>query len=530
MQAQKAIIEQGQAFLGIELGSTRIKSVLIDEQGNILAKGGFEWENHFVDGIWTYPLDEVWQGVAESYQDLLTNVQVQYGISIKKLRAMGVSAMMHGYIPFDKAGNQLAEFRTWRNNTTAVAAAKLSDLLKYNIPQRWSVAHLYQAILNGEEHVKDVDFFTTLAGYVHWQLTGEKVLGVGDASGMFPIDSFTKDYDTKMVQTFNDLVAPQGFPWRLEQILPKVLVAGENAGTLTEQGAKLLDPSGNLEAGCVLCPPEGDAGTGMMATNSIKVKTGNVSAGTSAFAMVVLEKPLSKVYADLDMVTTPDGELVAMAHSQNCSSDLNAWVSVFNQVLTAFGKQVNPDELYRTLFEQALKADPSGGGLLSYCFYSGEHGVDLITGCPLFLHPAKADFSLSNFILVQLYTSFGAMKLGMDTLTKTENVRIDKIYAHGGLFKSKNVSQKVLSAALDVPVAVMETASEGGAWGIALLAAYTQQKDRSLTDYLDQVVFVDSQEHIAQPEPEWVAGYESFIQRYKDGLPVERLAADFANS
>ncbi|OOF58031.1 xylulokinase [Rodentibacter myodis] len=522
-------IKNGETYLGIELGSTRIKSVLIDAQGGILAKGGYEWENHFINGIWTYPLDEVWTGVARSYQDLCQNVLAQYGVNITKLAALGVSAMMHGYLAFDQQGKQLAEFRTWRNNTTAVAADKLTEALQYNIPQRWSVAHLYQAVLNQENHTKEIDFITTLAGYVHWQLTGQKVLGIGDASGMFPIDSVTKDYDKAMIGTFNDLIAEYHFDWQLQDILPTVLVAGQNAGTLTEKGAKLLDASGQLQAGCLLCPPEGDAGTGMMATNSIKVKTGNVSAGTSAFAMVVLEKPLSKVYRDLDMVTTPAGDLVAMAHSQNCSSDLNAWFQLFGEVLKTFNANVSTDELYGRLFEQALQANPNGGGLLSYCFYSGEHGVDLVTGCPLFVHPANAEFSLPNFILVQLYTAFGAMKLGMDTLTKTEKVNIEKIFAHGGLFKSKAVAQKVLAAALDVPVALLDTASEGGAWGIALLAAYTAHSHRSLTDYLDQVIFADSADNVANPDPQWVAGYEQFIQQYKAGLPIERKAAQFAD-
>ncbi|MFU2047295.1 xylulokinase [Avibacterium gallinarum] len=526
----KSLIENGQAYLGIELGSTRIKSVLIDEKGFILAKGSFDWENHFVNGIWTYPLNEVWSGIAESYRDLANSVEKQYGVVIQRLATIGVSAMMHGYLAFDSQEKQLAEFRTWRNNTTAVAADKLTDLLQYNIPQRWSIAHLYQAILNKESHISDVAYITTLAGYVHWQLTGEKVLGIGDASGMFPIDSTYKNYDRSMIKIFEHLIEPNGFNWKLEQILPKVLVAGENAGTLTEKGAALLDPTGSLQAGCPLCPPEGDAGTGMMATNSIKVKTGNVSAGTSAFAMVVLEKPLSQVYRDLDMVTTPAGDLVAMAHSQNCSSDLNAWFQLFNEVLLSFGLTVNPDKLYSTLFNQALIAQPDAGGLLSYCFYSGEHGVDLTEGCPLFAHPAKANFSLANFILVQLYTAFGAMKLGMDTLTKKEKVKIEKIFAHGGLFKSKDVAQNVLAAALDVPVALLDTASEGGAWGIALLAAYSQQKGLLLTEYLDQIVFAGVEDNVKKPDPAWVEGYERFIQRYKEGLAIEREAAKFATT
>ncbi|TNH00813.1 ATPase [Testudinibacter sp. TR-2022] len=524
----KSLIEDGQTYLGIELGSTRIKSVLIDTNGNILAKGSFEWENHFVNGIWTYPLDEVWAGIAKSYQDLCKDVQVKYAVVIKRLSAIGISAMMHGYLPFDSQERQLCEFRTWRNNTTAIAADQLTELLHYNIPQRWSVAHLYQAILDQESHTQNIAYITTLAGYVHWQLTGKKVLGIGDASGMFPIDSGIKDYDIAMTNIFNQLISDKGFTWQLEDILPNVLLAGDNAGILTERGAKLIDPSGNLQAGCILCPPEGDAGTGMMATNSIKVKTGNVSAGTSAFAMVVLEKPLSKVYRDLDMVTTPAGELVAMAHSQNCSSDLNAWFQLFGEILHTFNVDFSMEQLYGKLFDKALEANPDGGGLLSYCFYSGEHGVDLTTGCPLFLHPANAKFSLANFVLVQLYTSFGAMKLGMDTLTKKENVEIEKIFAHGGLFKSKDIAQRILAAALNVPVALLETASEGGAWGIALLAAYTQQTQLSLTGYLDQIIFSNTEDNVANPDAEWVRGYENFIQRYKDALPIEQMAADFA--
>lgn len=524
----KTLIENGQAYLGIELGSTRIKSVLIDETGQILAKGTFDWENHFSNGVWTYPLDEVWAGVAASYRSMSDEVERKYQTSITQLSAIGISAMMHGYLPFDAEDNQLAEFRTWRNNNTAVAADVLTDKLQYNIPQRWSVAHLYQSVLNGEPHVKDVNFITTLAGYVHWQLTGEKVLGVGDASGMFPIDSSIKDYNAEMLDIFDNLVADKAFNWSIKDILPKVLVAGQPAGRLTEKGAKLLDPTGKLQAGCLLCPPEGDAGTGMMATNSIKVKTGNVSAGTSAFAMVVLEKPLSQVYRDLDMVTTPDGEIVVMAHSQNCSSDLNAWFGLFDEVLKTFNVNVTGDQLYGNLLNKAFEASPNGGNLLSYCFYSGEHGVDLVTGCPLFLHPAKAEFSLANFVLVQLYTAFGAMKLGMDTLTKREKVVIDKIYAHGGLFKSEGVAQHVLASALNVPVAVLNTASEGGAWGIALLAAYTKQTERSLTAFLDEVVFADSQDNVLKPQAEWVEGYENFIERYKAGLPIEKEAAKFA--
>ncbi|SUB34664.1 ribulokinase [[Pasteurella] mairii] len=526
---KKNVILNGQGYLGIELGSTRIKSVLIDKFGNILAKGSFEWQNDFVGGIWTYPLDKVWQGIASSYRDLCTNIKKTYSVSLQNLAGLGVSAMMHGYIPFDKEGNQIADFRTWRNNTTAQAADQLTEAFQYNIPYRWSIAHLYQAILNGEEHTKEIAFFTTLAGYVHWQLSSKKVLGIGDASGMFPIDIKMKNYDQDCLNIFNQLIKPYHFNWQLSDILPQILTAGSHAGVLTEKGAKLLDPTGYLQAGCMMSPPEGDAGTGMMATNSITARTGNISAGTSAFAMVVLEKPLSKLYRDLDRVTTPSGDPVAMAHSQNCSSALNAWMQLFNEVLCAFKLNIPNDELYNTLFQQALKADPDGGNLLSYGFYSGEHAVDLVTGCPLFLHPMKANFTLANFILIQLYTSFAAMKLGIDTLIKTEGVQIDKIFAHGGLFKSKEIVQKVLASALNVPVSIIETASEGGAWGAALLAVYTGEKaektNRTLSEFLEQCIFLQTKDKVVKPQKDWVCGYEHFMQRYKEGLPIERLAA-----
>lgn len=527
----KKTIESGKAVLGIELGSTRIKAVLVDQMGTVIETGGFDWENSLVNGIWTYSLEEVWTGIQQSYKDLSDRVKEKYDITIRRLSAMGVSAMMHGYLPFDKDGKQLVEFRTWRNNITGQAADKLTDLFQYNIPQRWSIAHLYQAILNKEEHVKDIDFFTTLAGYVHWKLTDKKVMGIGEASGMFPINLDKKSFNQDMISKFDSLIVNNEYGWKLENILPRVLVAGEDAGVLTKEGALLLDPSGELQEGAKLCPPEGDAGTGMVATNSVAKKTGNVSAGTSAFAMVVLENELSKVHKELDMVTTPTGALVAMAHSNNCTSDINAWMGIFNQCLEAFGVNVKASELYKTLFEKALDGDDDCGDLMSYCFYSGEHGVGLTEGCPMFLHPANAKFSLANFMRVQLYTCFGAMKLGMDILTKEENVKIDKILGHGGIFKTKGVAQSILSAAINVPVVVMETAGEGGAWGIALLALYLdkKQENNSLEEFLNNTIFGEAEAITIEPNKNMVTGYEKFLENYKKGLTIEQEAVEYLN-
>ena len=529
LEEVKKTIESGKAVLGIELGSTRIKAVLVDQMGTVIETGGFDWENSLVNGIWTYSLEEVWTGIQKCYKDLSDKVKEKYDITIKRLASMGISAMMHGYLPFNKEGKQLVEFRTWRNNITGQAADKLTDLFQYNIPQRWSIAHLYQAILNNEEHVKSIDFLTTLAGYVHWKLTDKKVMGIGEASGMFPIDLDKKSFNQDMISKFDVLIASNEYEWNLASILPKVLVAGEDAGVLTQEGALLLDPSGELQYGAKLCPPEGDAGTGMVATNSVAKKTGNVSAGTSAFAMVVLENELSKVHKELDMVTTPTGALVAMAHSNNCTSDINAWMGIFNQCLESFGVNVKASELYKTLFEKALDGDDDCGDLMSYCFYSGEHGVGLTEGCPMFLHPANAKFSLANFMRVQLYTCFGAMKLGMDILTKEENVKIDKILGHGGIFKTKGVAQSILSAAINVPVVVMETAGEGGAWGIALLALYLDKKVQvgTLENFLNSEIFGAAESLMVEPEENIVEGYEKFLENYKKGLSVEQEAVSY---
>ena len=528
MSNVKEMIENGRAVLGIELGSTRIKAVLIDEDHNPIAVGDHEWENRLDDGIWTYTLDDIWEGLKDSYQNLAANVKEKYGVTLTKVGAMGFSAMMHGYMAFDKEGNLLVPFRTWRNSTTGPAAEALTELFQYNIPQRWSIAHLYQAILNGEEHVKDIDYITTLEAYVHWKLTGKRVLGIGDAAGMFPIDSETKDYNEEMVQKFDELVAPYGFPWKLRDIMPKALVAGQDAGVLTEEGAKLLDVSGKLKAGIPMCPPEGDAGTGMVATNSVRRRTGNVSAGTSVFAMIVLEKALSKPYKEIDMVTTPAGDPVAMAHSNNCTSDLNAWVNVFKEFAEAMGMEVDMNKLFGTLYNKAMEGDPDCGGLLSYCYFSGEHMTGFEEGRPLFVRSPESKFTLANFMRNNLYTCLGAMRVGLDILLNQEHVKIDKLLGHGGLFKTKGVGQQILADAVDAPVSVMSTAGEGGAWGIALLASYllNKREGEDLADFLDEDVFKGNEGSTLAPEAEGVKGFNAFMDRYMKGLGIERAAVE----
>lgn len=528
MSNVREIIESGKAVLGIELGSTRIKAVLIDDKHAPIASGDHEWENQLENGFWTYALDDIWAGLKHAYANLAKNVKAKYDVTLTKVASIGFSAMMHGYMAFDKDENLLVPFRTWRNGNTGKAAEELIELFNYNIPLRWSIAHLYQAILDGEEHVKDVTYFTTLAGYIHWQLTGEKVLGIGDVSGMFPIDADTKDYNQEMIDKFDALVAPRNFPWKLRDLLPKVLVAGEHAGVLTEKGAALLDESGNLQAGIPVCPPEGDAGTGMAATNSVRQRTGNVSAGTSIFSMVVLEKDLSKVYPELDIVTTPDGSLVAMVHANNCTSDLNAWVNIFKEFAESFGMEVDMGKLYGTLYNKALEGDKDCGGLLAYGFLSGEFIAGVDEGRPLFVRSPKSKFNLANFMRANLCTALGALKVGNDILVKEEHVAIDEMYGHGGLFKTKGVGQSLLAAALDAPVIVMETAGEGGAWGIALLAAYMANKEEgeTLVDYLGNKVFGGQQGTKMDPDPADVAGFEVFADRYKEGIAIELAAAD----
>ena len=528
VEATKNTIESGKAVLGIEFGSTRIKAVLVDEANAPIASGSHEWENQLVDGIWTYSLDAIWNGLQDCYRDMTEDVKAKYGVEVTSLAGIGFSAMMHGYMPFNAAGELMVPFRTWRNTITEQASEELTELFQFHIPQRWTIAHLYQAILNGEEHVKDIAFVSTLAEYIHWQLTGEKVAGVGEASGMFPIDTATKDYNAEMVKKFDELVAPKGFGWKLSDIFPKVLVAGENAGTLTAEGAKKLDVSGRLQAGIPVCPPEGDAGTGMAATNSVAVRTGNVSAGTSVFGMIVLEKDLSKPYDAIDIVTTPAGHQVAMVHCNNCTSDLNAWVNIFKEFAEAFGVEVDMGKLFGTLYNKALEGDADCGGLLAYNYFSGEHITGFNEGRPLFTRKPDSKFNLANFMRVNLFTALGALKVGFDILLKNEDVKIDKIYGHGGLFKTKGVGQGILAAALNSPVSVMETAGEGGAWGIALLASYmVNKKDgETLDQFLADQVFAGSEGLEMQPKAEDVAGFDAFIERYKAGLPIEKAAVE----
>ncbi len=521
-------IESGKTFLGVELGSTRIKAVLIGADHSPLASGSHEWENRYENGVWTYSLDEVWKGLQESYQNLSRDVAEKYGIPLTGVGAMGFSAMMHGYLAFDGQGTLLVPFRTWRNTITGQAAEKLTDLFQFNIPQRWSIAHLYQAILNREAHVGQIRHLTTLAGYVHWKLTGQQVLGVGEASGMFPIDSSTNRFDAGRVEQFNQLLQTENIPWKLGDILPRVLVAGESAGVLTAEGARLLDPSGQLKAGIPLCPPEGDAGTGMVATNSVAERTGNVSAGTSVFAMIVLEKALSKLYPEIDMVTTPTGKPVAMVHSNNCTSDLNAWVELFHEFTLALGVEVNQSKLFETLYQQALKGDADGGGLLAYNYVSGEHLTHLDEGRPMFVRTPESKFTLANFMRTHLFSSLGALKIGLDILFVQEKVKIEQILGHGGFFKTREVGQRMMAAAMNVPVSVMETAGEGGAWGIALLAAYMSQKvgQEPLEAYLSGKVFAGQNITTVAPEPVDVSGFNAFMERYKYGLGIERAAID----
>lgn len=524
----KTIIESGKAILGIEFGSTRIKAVLIDTDNNPIAQGSFEWENQLVDGLWTYSIDTIWKGLQDCYADLRKNVKAEYDCEIKQLAAIGISAMMHGYMAFGKDENILVPFRTWRNTNTAKAAAELSELFHFNIPLRWSISHVYQAILNGEDHINKINFLTTLAGYIHWQLTGKKVLGVGDASGMLPIDSNTNNYDAEMVAKFDKLIETKNLGWKILDILPEVLNAGEDAGVLTEEGAKKLDPSGTLQAGTPLCPPEGDAGTGMVATNAVRQRTGNVSAGTSSFSMIVLEKALSQPYEVIDMVTTPDGSPVAMVHCNNCTSDLNAWVGLFKQYQELLGVPVDMNEVFGKLYNHALEGDADCGGLIAYNYISGEPVTGLAEGRPMFVRSANDHFNLANFMRANLYASVAVLKIGNDVLFKDEKVQVDRITGHGGLFKTKGVGQRILAAAINSPISVMETAGEGGAWGIALLAGYlvNNEEKLSLADYLDKKVFAGNTGVEIAPTAEDVAGFDKYIETYKAGLAIEKAAVE----
>lgn len=524
----KEFIKAGKAVLGIEFGSTRIKAVLIGEDNAPIASGSHNWENRFENGIWTYTLDDIEKGLQDCYANMASDVKENYGVEITKLGAVGISAMMHGYMVFDKDEKLLTPFRTWRNTITEDASEALTKLFDYNIPQRWSIAHLYHAILSKEEHLTKIDYMTTLAGYIHRRLTGKKVLGVGEASGMFPIDINTHNYDNTMVEKFDKLIESEKLPWMLLDILPTVLCAGDDAGTLTAEGASFLDPSGKLEAGCPLCPPEGDAGTGMTATNTVTKRTGNVSAGTSVFAMIVLEKELSKAYPEIDLVTTPSGDLVAMVHANNCTSDINAWAGIFKGFAKAIGAEISTGKLYDTLFEAALGGDADCGKLLSFCYFSGEPVTGFSEGRPLFIRTPESSFTFANFMRTNLYSALSVLKVGLDILFDKENVTVDKILGHGGFFKAKDAGQSVLAAAMNADISVMETAGEGGAWGIALLASYLVNKasGETLSEFLNDKVFNNCEEYTMAPDPVDVKGFDEFIERYKKCYPVEQAAID----
>ena len=521
----KQWIEQGKAVLGIELGSTRIKAVLIGPDHAPVASGDHTWENRFEKGVWTYHLEDVWSGIQDAYANLAADVKAKYGAQLTKLGGFGVSAMMHGYLPFDKEGKQLAEFRTWRNTMTGEAAAELTALLGFNVPQRWSIAHLYQAVLKGEDHLPALHHLTTLAGYVHWQLTGKKVLGVGEASGMFPIDSEKCDYDQRMIDLVDAKIAEKGYAWKLRDILPQVLNAGEDAGVITPQGAKLLDPTGMLEAGAVAAPPEGDAGTGMTATNAVAVRTGNVSAGTSVFAMIVLEKPLSKVYPEIDMVTTPTGKPVAMVHCNNCTSDINAWAGMLKGFCDAAGLNVSMNDVYTSLFNAALQGEKDCGGVVNVALFSGEPVVGLDEGRPMLVRMPDAKLSFANFARSIVAGAMTSLKIGMDILVK-EKVQIDALLGHGGYFKTPVVGQKILAAALKTPISVMETAGEGGPWGMALLAAYRVncKEGQTLEAYLNEQVFAGAKGSTVAPDEADAAGFDAYTERFVQALEAEKAA------
>ena len=521
-------IRAGKTSLGIEFGSTRIKAVLIDDTYTTIAAGDYGWASHLEDGLWSYSQEEIWTGLQTAYAALAEDVENAYGEKLTRVGRIGFSAMMHGYLAFGKDGELLVPFRTWQNTNTSEAHEKLSELFQYNIPERWSIAHLYQAVLNNEEHIGKVDFFTTLAGYVHWKLTGKKVLGVGDASGMFPIDPTTHTYETEFIEKFNAIPEVAAQPWKLADLLPEPLVAGTPAGTLTEEGAKLLDPTGTLQPGITFAPPEGDAGTGMVATNSVRVRTGNVSAGTSIFAMVVLERKLERLHPEVDLVTTPAGDLAGMSHANNFTSDLNAWVGLFGQFAAAIGTPVDAGTLYGTLFRAAIAddVDSNCGGLINYPFRSGEFLAGLPEGRPLFARGPEARMSLGNFMRAQLFSAFSPVKIGMDVMTKDEGVAVDSLVGHGGIFTTPKVAQKILAAAFDTPIKVMSTAAEGGAWGMAVLADYLWHADQPLDEFLDARVFADAASTTENPDESDVAGFEEFFDRFREGLPIEHVAIE----
>lgn len=527
MENIKQAIIGGKTALGIEFGSTRIKAVLIDEKHEPLASGSFDWENSYDNGVWTYPLEKVTEGMQGAFAALKKNVNEKYGVKLETVGSMGISGMMHGYLAFDKDGKLLAPFRTWRNTITGKAAEELSALFDFNIPQRWSIAHLYQAILNCEEHVKDITFIATLAAYVHWKLTGVKAIGIGEASGMFPIDSNTNDYDKEMLNKFSDKIADKGFAWKIEEILPKCMVAGEKAGVLTEEGALWLDPTGEFKAGIALCPPEGDAGTGMVATNSVAERTGNISAGTSIFLMVVLEKALSKLYPEIDMVTTPAGRPVAMVHCNNCSSEIDAWAGLFTTLCKEMGLDVSIYKVLDKMFEKALDGDKDCGGLIPFNYLSGEVITGLDAGKPLFVRGPESKFNFANFSRAQLASAAATLSIGMEILTD-ENVKVDRLLGHGGYFKAPLAGQTIMAAALGAPVSVMKTAGEGGPWGMAILASYmiNRADGESLDAYLENKVFAGFDSTEVAPDAADVEGYKAFLENYKKALAVEKAAVE----
>ncbi|MGO1388180.1 MAG: xylulokinase [Staphylococcus equorum] len=528
MDGLKKALSSEDISIGIELGSTRIKTVAIDQHLNTVASGHFEWENQFVDGYWTYSINDIWVGLQKSYSAMTTEMKEKHNLTLKQVKSIGISGMMHGYLAFDHNEDLLVPFRTWRNGNTAKAATLLSEAFQFNIPERWSIAHVYQAILDKEAHVNQIEYLTTLAGYVHWYLTGEKVVGIGEASGMFPIDVNKKAYRSDLLNTANDLFKGKGFEKSVSAILPEIKLAGESGGRLTSEGATLLDPSGNLEAGSVMCPPEGDAGTGMVATNTVAQNTGNISAGTSAFAMVVLSDALKGMYPEIDVVTTPDGSEVAMIHTNNCTSDINDWMNLFGEVLSVMGVDFSSDKLYGQIFERSLESDDNIGGLLSYNYVSGENITDVETGYPLFVREPNYNFNLANFMKMHLYSAFSTLKIGMDLLKNNESINIDKLIAHGGIFKTKGVAQQVLSSALENKITVMDTASEGGAWGVSVLAYYTaQESQQSLATFLNEVVFLNTEEVTTEPVEQEVINFNNYVEKVKKGLPIEQSIAKY---
>lgn len=523
MRVSTQELKQEDISIGIELGSTRIKTVAIDSHLQVVASGNFDWENQLKDGYWTYSLNDVWVGLQQSYQMMAKELKSTYDITLKRVKSIGISAMMHGYLAFNEQEDILVPFRTWRNGNTTAAAKELSNAFNFNIPERWSIAHIYQAMLSAEPHTHQLDYVTTLAGYVHWYLTGEKVIGIGDASGMFPVDPQEKAYRQDLLEIANKLFASHGYTQQLEQLLPEIRLAGEQGGTLTDIGAKLLDPTGELEGGCTLCPPEGDAGTGMVATNAVTVNTGNISAGTSSFAMIVLEQSLQAMYPEIDIVTTPAGDEVAMIHTNNCTSDINDWMRLFNEVLQTLGIDISHEQLYGQLFEASLASDDDVGGLLSYNYISGENITDVATGYPLFLREPTNNFNLANFMKMHLYSAFSTLKIGMDLLQTQESVTVNKLIAHGGIFKTKKIAQQVLASAVNNDITVMDTASEGGAWGISILAYYSAlQEQISLETFLNDYVFEGVTEVTVTPSSQEVVNFNNYVAKVKQALPIEQ--------